>query len=177
MPTSSRDFRRLVEVFQDTLEGEIREWKITPSNSTFRRVVYRGEMQPAQWPKYKYLLLEIWRASGTELEAPLAAERDKSRRQIFTSLEQEYQKDFLNRNLRREDSLTQTDRNEITTAAYDAFKKFLRNVGWLAQDVPTKKALVEVPAPEDADEAPIVEDEAETWEAPEDAGFATDENQ
>lgn len=176
-PTSSRDFKRLVEVFQDTLDGEIREWKITPSNSTFRRVVYRGEMQPAQWPKYKYLLLEIWRATGTELETSLAAERDKSRRQIFTSLEQEYQKDFLNRNLKREESLTPADRTEITTAAYEAFKKFLRNVGWLAQDVPTKKALLEVPAPEDADEAPIIEDETETWEAPGEPGLDSDENQ
>lgn len=175
-PNTSREFKRLVEVFQDTLEGEIRDWKITPSNSTFRRVVYRGEMQPAQWPKYKYLLLEIWRASGSELEAPLKAEREKSRRQVFTSLEQEYQKDFLNRNLKREENLTSADRSEITNGAYEAFKKFLRNVGWMAQDVPSKKELVEAAAPEDAAEAPIVEAEAETWEAPEDPGFESGEN-
>ena len=175
-PNTSREFKRLVEVFQDTLEGEVRDWKITPSNSTFRRVVYRGEMQPAQWPKYKYLLLEIWRASGSELEAPLKVEREKSRRQVFTSLEQEYQKDFLNRNLKREENLTSADRSEITNGAYEAFKKFLRNVGWMAQDVPSKKDLVEAAAPEDAAEAPIVEAEAETWEAPEDPGFESGEN-
>lgn len=176
-PSSSREFKRLVEVFQDTLEGEIREWKITPSNSTFRRVVYRGEMQPAQWPKYKYLILEIWRGAGSELEASLASERDKGRRQIFASLEHEYQKDFLTRNLKREENLTSTDRNEITNAAYDAFKKFLRNVGWLAAEVPSKRALEEAPVVEDAAEAPAVEDESETWEASEDPGFGAEEGQ
>ncbi len=176
-PSSSREFKRLVEVFQDTLEGEIREWKITPSNSTFRRVVYRGEMQPAQWPKYKYLILEIWRGAGSELEASLASERDKGRRQIFASLEHEYQKDFLTRNLKREENLTSTDRNEITNAAYDAFKKFLRNVGWLAAEVPSKRALEEAPVVEDAAEAPAVEDESETWEASEEPGFGAEEGQ
>lgn len=176
-PSSSREFKRLVEVFQDTLEGEIRDWKITPSNSTFRRVVYRGEMQPAQWPKYKYLILEIWRANGSELEQSLTMERDKSRRQIFASLEQEYQKDFLTRNLKREENLTSGDRTEITNAAYDAFKRFLRNVGWLAADVPSKRSLEEAPVVEDAAEAPAVEDESETWEAPSDAEFSPSEGQ
>jgi len=170
-PSSPREFKRLVEVFQDTLEGEIREWKITPSHSTFRRVVYRGEMQPAQWPKYKYLILEIWRATGTDLEKYLTAEREKSRRQIFASLEYEYQKDFLTRNFKREENLTAADRSEITNAAYEAFKKFLRNVGWLATEVPSKRALEEVSVVEDAAEAPAVEDEGETWEAAEEAAF------
>jgi hypothetical protein len=176
-PSSSREFRRLVEVFQDGLEGEVREWKITPSNSTFRRVVYRGEMQPAQWPKYKYLILEIWRAAGTELEGSLTVERDKSRRQIFASLEHEYQKEFLTRNLKREENLTSADRTEITNAAYEAFKKFLRNVGWLAADVPSKRLLEEAPVVEDAAEAPEVEDESETWEASEEADFEASEDQ
>ncbi|MDH7640249.1 DNA sulfur modification protein DndB [Sphingomonas oryzagri] len=150
------DFRRLVEVFQGTLGDEIGEWKITPSASTFKRVVYRGEMQPAQWPKYKYLLLELWRATGTDLEASIAGERDVARFQIFNSLEKEYQKDFLERNLRREESLTTAERNAIRTEAYDAFCKFLRNLGWKASDVPTKKSLVEAPQTEDANAAPEV---------------------
>lgn len=170
-PSSPRGFKRLVEVFQDTLEGEIREWRITPSNATFRRVVYRGEMQPAQWPKYKYLILEIWRATGTELESFLTAEREKSRRQIFASLENEYQKDFLTRNLKREENLTAADRSEITNAAYEAFKKFLQNVGWSAAEVPSKRDLEEVPVMEDAAEAPAIEDGSETWEASEEADF------
>lgn len=156
----SSDFRRLVEVFQGSLGEDIGEWKITPSASTFRRVVYRGEMQPAQWPKYKYLVLELWRAAGTELESSIKAQRDLARHQIFNSLEKEYQKEFLERNLRREETLTPSERNEIRNEAYEAFCKFLRHLGWKASEVPSKKSLAEAPQVEDATEAPNVPDDS-----------------
>lgn len=161
-PTKSSDVRRLVEVFAGTLDGEIRDWKIAPSASTFRRVVYRGEMQPDQWPKYKYLLLEIWRAEGTELAESLQQERDKCRRQIFNSLVEDYRKEFLEQNFKREDDLTTHDLTQITNAAYEAFRIFLRNVGWRLQDVPTKTFLQASPKAEDATMPPPAE---ETWES------------
>ena len=159
-PSSSREFRRLVEVFQGTLGEEIGEWKITPSVSTFRQVVYRGEMQPAQWPKYKYLLLELWRAAGTVLESSLSNQREVARRQIFNSLEGEYLKDYGERNMKRLDSLTSTETSQIRQQAYDAFCKYLRNLGWRATDVPTLKALVEVTVQiDDASSAPVTANE------------------
>ena len=156
-PGSSRDFRKLVDIFQGTLGDEIGEWKITPSASTFRRVVYRGEMQPAQWPKYKYLLLELWRATGTELEISLSRQRDIARQQIFNSLEKEYQKEFSERNMRRLDTLTPIEVAEIRNEAYEAFRGFLRNLGWKVSEVPSKQALTEATVETgDASEPPIV---------------------
>lgn len=176
VPSKSSDFKRLVEVFLNTFEGEVADWKLIPSNSTFRRVVYRGEMQPAQWPKYRYLVLEIWRALGTELEISVRTEREKARKQIFYDLEMEVQKDFLIRNTRREDSLTMSDRMEITNDAYDAFSRFLRNLGWRAQDVPTKKVLQAAPAFDDVVEATPDVDEAEAWAGPSDDLLADDQD-
>lgn len=150
----SNDFRRLVEVFEGTLGDEIGQWKITPSNSTFRQVVYRGEMQPAQWPKYKYLLLELWRANGTDIESNLTAQRDIARHQVFNSLERTYQKIFLEQNLRREESLTSPERKKIRHDAYEAFCKFLRHLGWKASEVPSEQSLIETMQTEDATEAP-----------------------
>ena len=161
----SGDFRRLVELFQGTLGDEIGEWKITPSASTFNKVVFRQEMQPAQWPKYKYLLLELWRGAETPLEAALNHQRDIARRQIFSSLEKEYQKEFLDRNMRREETLTAVERADIRQEAYDAYSKFLRNLGWRLADVPTKKFLVETPKDEDATVAPQIP--AEQWDGAE----------
>jgi hypothetical protein len=159
-PASSRDFRKHVDIFQGTLGDDIGEWKITPSASTFRRVVYRGEMQPAQWPKYKYLLLELWRATGTDLETSLCRQRDIARQQIFNSLEREYQKEFSERNMRRLDTLIPTEVTAIRDEAYDAFGKFLRNLGWKASEIPSKKTLIEAAVQtEDASEAPVVANE------------------
>lgn len=167
-------FRRLVELFQGTLGEDVADWKITPSASTFSRVVYRGEMQPAQWPKYKYLLLELWRATDTPLAATLTAQRDIARRQIFSSLEKEYQKEFLERNLRREETLTTSERSEIRNAAYDAFSKFLRNLCWNVSEIPSKKYLVETPKDEDATVAPDVPEEE--WDGTEPEPTTLDEN-
>jgi hypothetical protein len=159
-PTSSRDFRKIVDIFQGTLGEEVGEWKITPSASTFRRVVYRGEIQPAQWPKYKYLLLELWRGTGTELETSLCRQRDIARQQVFNSLEKEYQKEFTERTMRRLDTLIPTEVTAIRDEAYDAFGKFLRNLGWKASEVPSKKTLIEAAVQtEDASEAPVVPNE------------------
>lgn len=155
----SSDFRRLVDIFQGSLGENFGDWKITPSASTFRRVVYRGEMQPAQWPKYKYLLLELWRATGTELETSLTAQRNLARQQIFNSLVREYQKDFLERDMRREESLTATERAGIQTEAYDAFCKFLRHLGWKVSEIPNKKSLAEAPQLDDATDAPGTSDD------------------
>jgi hypothetical protein len=162
LPSKSSDVRRLIEVFAGTLDGEIRDWKITPSVSTFRRVVYRGEMQPEQWPKYKYLLLEIWRAEGTEMATTLRHERDKCRNQIFHSINEEYRKEFLEQHLKREEDLSVQDRAAITDSAYNAFRGFLKNMGWHLRDLPSKSALLQSPKVEDATEAPPAE---ETWES------------
>jgi len=170
----SNDFRRLVELFQGALGENIGEWKITPSSSTFTRVVSRQEMQPAQWPKYKYLLLELWRAADTPLADTLTAQRDIARRQIFSSLEKEYQKEFLERHLRREETLTAAERAEIRTDAYNAFSKFLRNLGWKALEVPSKKSLVETPQDEDATVAPEIP--AEEWDGAETEPTTLDED-
>ena len=159
-PASSSALRKLVDIFQGTLGDDVGEWKITPSASTFRRVVYRGEMQPAQWPKYKYLLLELWRATGTELETSLCRQRDIARQQVFNSLEKEYQKEFSERNMRRLDTLIPTEVTTIRDEAYDAFCKFLRNLGWKVSEVPSKKNLIEAAVQtEDASEAPVVANE------------------
>lgn len=165
-PSSSKDFRKLVDIFQGTLGDNIDEWKITPSASTFRRVVYRGEMQPAQWPKYKYLLLELWRATGTELETSLCRQREVARQQIFNSLEKEYLKEFSERNMRRTDTLLQNELTAIRDEAYDAFGKFLRNLGWKAAEVPSKRNLTEAAVQtDDASEPPVVT--SEDWTATE----------
>ncbi|WP_375590102.1 DNA sulfur modification protein DndB [Hoeflea alexandrii] len=161
-PSRSGDMRRLIEVFSGAPAGEIRDWKVAPSPATFRRVVFRGEMQPDQWPKYKYLLLEIWRAEGTDLAKSLRMEREKCRRQIFNSLLDEYRKEFLERNLKREEDLTSQDRTAINNSAYDAFRNFLKNVGWLLQDVPTKTALTASPQVENAMET---SSQDEAWES------------
>ena len=161
-PTRSSDVCRLIEVFLGTPTEQISDWKITPSATTFRRVVYRGEMQPDQWPKYKYLLLEIWRAENTDLSESLSSEREKCRSQIFNSLQDEHRKDFLERNYKREEELTTSDRNEITSSTYEALCGFLKIMGWRVKDMPSKTKFLNSTKIDDATEP---SSEEEKWES------------
>ena len=119
-------------------------------------------MQPAQWPKYKYLLLELWRPADVDLAHCVGVERTLARQQVFNSLEREMRQEHLERTTRREESLTTAEHAEIQAEAYAAFKQFVRNLGWNVADVPSKSTLLEAPVVEDASDAPELDsDEAE----------------
>ena len=126
VPASAAQFKRIVRLFVGELDGEIKEWKIASSPFTFRQVVYRGEMQPDQWPKYKYLLLEIWRPDSELLETSIGCEREHCRKQIFESLHEVYVKDFLRAHTKSVDDLDREDYRVIFDDSCQAFIGFLK---------------------------------------------------
>lgn len=140
-PNSNSRLRHLIEAFAGDINGEIKDWKITPSPKTFREVVYRGEMQPDQWPKYKYLILEIWKPNETSLHDCVNIERNKCRSQVFNSLIDDRRKDYLQRNLKREENLTPQERNDIEEDAYSSYKALLNNLGWKLSEIPSRNKM------------------------------------
>jgi hypothetical protein len=74
-PKSEADLVRLVQTFEGKLDVEGDSIRITPG-ATFRSVVISGEMQPAEWPKYRYLILELWPPGENRLRTII--ERDRS---------------------------------------------------------------------------------------------------
>ncbi|MDX2040260.1 MAG: DNA sulfur modification protein DndB [Acidobacteriota bacterium] len=162
-PQSSSQFKRLVDLFAGSLQGDINEWKLAPSRYTFREVVYPGEMQPDQWPKYKYLFLEIWRPDAEMIKDKVAGERDLCRNQIFTSLHEAYRKDYLQDKLKREEDLTSEERKQILDDTYEAFKAFLQTLNWRVTEIPSSKTMSErISQPIDNAEA-ATETSEETW--------------
>ncbi len=157
-PKTLPQFRRLVKLFAGTLDEDAEGWKLAPSPYTFRQVVYRGEMQPDQWPKYKYLLLEIWKPTEPTLASAVIEAREHCRDQIFSTLREHYKNEYLKKNVKREETLDDAEQLEIVKSAYEALFHFLNNVGWNQRDIPTRPQLV--------DRASIVVDTTET--APED---------
>ncbi len=174
-PKSIALFKKLVATFAGSLEGEIKDWKIIQSPYTFRQVVYRGEMQPDQWPKYKYLLLEIWRPTEPTLAAVVSATRELCRNQIFATLREFYKNEFLKANMKREESLDTAEQEQIVTSAYTALQTFLNNLGWTLREIPTKAAMLDRAsiAIETTEAPPPAE---ETWgeRQPEDVPLATE---
>ncbi|WP_372966460.1 hypothetical protein [Marinobacter sp.] len=129
IPTTSTKFKKLVKVFTGELEGEIGEWKLKPNLQTFRHIVFRGEMQPEQWPKYKYLILEIWQPTEETLKSAVAVELEKSRGQVFSSLYHSMKTKHCQEHSINEDDLSKDDLTLIFDNAFNDYRVFLSNIG------------------------------------------------
>lgn len=136
VPTTLRKFKKLVGVFVGDFEGEISEWKVIPSPHTFRAIAYRGEMQPDQWPKYKFLLHEIWSPTDKHLSDVVEKEREKSRIQIFTSLYEHNKTDYARQNAKHEDTLDAPEKKQVFDTSYKAFSDFLKLAGKPVSEIP-----------------------------------------
>ena len=162
MPSSASQFKKLVRLFAGELDGEINEWKVAGSRHTFRQIVYRGEMQPDQWPKYKYLILEIWRPENVSLKASIDGERTRCRAQIFKSLHESYLKEYLNTHTKSTDDLEKDDHAIIFSDACSAYTSFLKVLN-KSSEIPSEKSMrgfIE----DHWDDQSINSEEDEAWE-------------
>ncbi|MDB9344935.1 DNA sulfur modification protein DndB [Nodularia spumigena CS-586/05] len=149
IPHSSSQLKKLVHIFTGEIVGDISDWKIIPTNYTFRNIVYRGEMQPDQWTKYKYLILEIWHPTNEFLENTINEEREKCREQIFSALYNLYKSEYCKENSKFEDNLDEDEKNIIFNKTFAAYNMFLKNVNKKSLDQQKmKRACSVVPASE-----------------------------
>ena len=160
IPTSVPQFKKLVSLFAGEFEREISDGKLASSRRTFRSVVYRGEMQPDQWPKYKYLLLEIWKPDSPDFAITISGERTKCRHQIFKSLYEHYRANYAKEHMKPEDDLEKPEQQKIFNETYASFEGFLKLVA-NHQEIPGKKEMKE--ALSEAEDAGAAEEEHQEW--------------
>lgn len=127
-PRTPAQLKRLIRVLNgEVADGEL--WTIRPSNQTFRSVVFRAEMQPDQWPKYRYLLLEIWRPTDAVLQEIVFQERDECRREIFVALHATFENTFCQEHKKLREELSKDERKQVFNHAYDTYSSMLKNLG------------------------------------------------
>jgi len=162
IPRSVARLKKLIQVFHGEVSGDkVEDWRFVPNNRTFRSVVYRAEMQPDQWPKYKYLMVELWRPSSPALQETVKAEREKCRAEVFSALHDHFRTDYCRNQGKLEEQLTPQELAQIFEQALDAYAGLLQNLGAAPLDRGAmKKAVSTVPATA-ASEA---EEEPEVWE-------------
>ncbi|WP_411565788.1 hypothetical protein ACLIN3_24075 [Pseudomonas orientalis] len=82
-PVKDSDVTRMADIFMGKLtilDGVV---TIAPTNTGFKDIVHPGlEMQPDEWPRYRYLIVEIWRPTDKVLAEKLSSERAVLRSQI-----------------------------------------------------------------------------------------------
>lgn len=129
-PSTLPRLKALIRTFFHDLEGERAEdWKSIPTRDTFGSVIFRGEMKPDEWPKYRYLLLELWRPTDLVIDEVRKGERDTCRRQAFDSLHSSRVKELCVELRKNEQELTSPEWEEVFQKSYLAFDALLKNLG------------------------------------------------
>jgi len=130
-PRRVTDLKRLIAVFEGTLElnaDDISKHKIYRTENTFRPVVMTEEMKPDLWPKYRYLLLELWSPNDLKLEEYRQSQLAACRQIVLQGRERMLRERYLKENGRSEDSLTNRERDKIKRKAIESYSSFLGNV-------------------------------------------------
>ncbi len=126
-PKSISDLKALIHTF----EGELivdPEVKLTTGGPTFRQVVLPGELQPAEWPKYRYLLLELWKPAVSELQSVVDEDRNRARASVAQSLYRRRLASYCEENRIDETNLTKEVKAEILTKSKSMYEAFLAAV-------------------------------------------------
>lgn len=126
-PDSFAKFKACVSI----LEGEVRDDgqgdlvvnHASPYN--FRSVVYPGEMQPDQWPKYRYLILELWTTEDENLASILAEQLEDCRQDVAAHIYSRSKVEIAKAKNKLVEELSENERSEACSQAYETFSNFL----------------------------------------------------
>jgi hypothetical protein len=152
-PRNISDLKNLMHTFEGELVVEP-EVKLTSGGPTFRQVVLPGELQPAEWPKYRYLLLELWKPAAPELQAVVNTDRLNARTAVAQSLYRRRLAIHCEEHRIDEADLTKEVKAEILTKAKSMYEGFLKAV--VRRQVPLNNALFESLIPGSATASPGV---------------------
>lgn len=126
-PATLKELERLFKVFVGDLSVEP-SVKVVSGGPVFRGVVLSGELQPAEWPKYRYLLLELWNTQSTDLKNFIVTDRDACRAAVAASLFERRFKAYCEEHRLIHDEVPKETREELLHKAKIDFESFLSAV-------------------------------------------------
>jgi hypothetical protein len=143
-PKNISELKALMHTFEGELVVEP-EVKLTSGGPTFRQVVIPTEMQPAEWPKYRYLLLELWKPAELELQKVVGDDKARNRAEVAQALYRRRLKAHCEENRIDEGDLTKEVKADILAKAKSMYDEFLTGVA--GRKVTLDKAMFEPPVP------------------------------
>lgn len=123
-PVNIDKLSNFLQVFDGQLSVED-GMKYIPGGPTFRNVVLPGELQPAEWPKYRYLMLELWKPTANELREFVDADRKSARSAVARSLYKRRLAAYCEDKRIIESDLTDADKKDVQSKCKALFEEFL----------------------------------------------------
>lgn len=123
-PRNLDDLKRLMQTFEGALDTDP-EVKLVVGGPTFRQVVLPGELQPAEWPKFRYVLIELWKPSDEKLRDFLEQDRTRGRKYLAQNLYARRLRAYCEEHRVVEADVPQSAKDEIFQKAKSSFEEFL----------------------------------------------------
>ena len=123
-PTTDAALRSFVGVFEGGLTESDEQLAIAETNTRFSDIVYTGEMQPDEWPKYRYLILEIWKSKSPAVAAKIEIEIKLLRLEIAEKVKDFEIKHYQEETGKLPGALTETERINCFAKADQRCKTF-----------------------------------------------------
>ncbi|MGK8171065.1 hypothetical protein [Pseudomonas aeruginosa] len=127
-PKAVDDLKSLIGTFEGELRVEDGGVKLVQGGPTFRKVVLPGELQPAEWPKYRYLILELWMPADKGVKALIQGDRDNCRRAVAQSLMRRQVAEYCEEHRITDVELDDNTRIAIRDKAKASYEEFLAGV-------------------------------------------------
>ncbi|WP_434033269.1 hypothetical protein [Cupriavidus sp. a3] len=126
-PRNAEDLKRLLHTFEGLLEIES-EVKLVLGGPTFRQVVLPAELQPAEWPKYRYILIELWETDSEEIKSLIDVERKSGREQIAQALFRRRLRSYCEDERVPEADVDADIKDEILDKSKEMYEEFLSSL-------------------------------------------------
>lgn len=127
-PRTPTSLKSLMQTFEGQLKDDDEVVKLVLGGPTFRTIVLHGELQPAEWPKYRYLILELWEPSNSELKSFVEKDRFDCRRAVAQALLRRRINEYCSENRVTEADIEIATRTEIQNKAKSNFEEFISSI-------------------------------------------------
>jgi hypothetical protein len=155
-PTTYGMFERLVGAFRGNLVENDNQMTLAATNRTFGHLVVPGEMQPDEWPKYRYVILEIWSTNDQKIQEIINADLDEARPAIMRAAFKRSLEAYCAEGGKLEQDITPDERGNILNQVVERYEEFLMNVRGarfsLAQVAAQVRPLLGFLSPQDDEE-------------------------
>lgn len=145
LPGSLDAFAHLAGVFKGEVAAAEGNITLTPSASTFGKFVMSGEMQPDEWPKYRYLILELWEPIDDKLAHLVKEDLKTCRMTVMKSSFKRSLNAFCDEHAIAEQNVTPEQRETVFKSVVATYEKFLGNVRRKQTDLSTLAASMKEP--------------------------------
>lgn len=127
-PASFEAFVSLVGVFRGDLSSQDGTLRLAPTKWTFGNFVVSGEMQPDEWPKYRYLILEVWTSKNSAVQKLIDEDVKECRASVMRHAYKRALTNYCTEKGVLEQNVRTSDREAVLLQVRESYECLLANV-------------------------------------------------